>query len=105
MIATRIMSERKDLDQSASESLHSDSEAEQMQLPIQRIHTPFSSLAFPQMDVKGRTTCAFCEYLLHYLQQAITTPSTEVSFLEIINLILRIGTIPWKNCMTVFLPS
>ena len=80
MIATRIMKEGKDLDQSASEYPRSGSEAEEMQLPIERIHAPFSSLAFPQMDVKGRTSCAFCEYLLHYLQQAITTPSTEVTF-------------------------
>ncbi|XP_033224393.1 prosaposin [Belonocnema kinseyi] len=85
MIATRIMSEKKDLDHGASESLHSDSEAEQMQLPIQRIHTPFSSLAFPVMDVKGKTTCAFCEYVLHYVQQAITTPSTEAEVKQVID--------------------
>ena len=80
------MNEGHDLDRGVSDNTQRNSEAEEMQLPIERIHTPFSSLAFPQMDVQGKKTCAFCEYLLHYLQQVITAPSAEVIFLELHNL-------------------
>lgn len=84
-IAVRIMNEKKDLDQSASKNIHPHSEAEEMQLPIERIQGPFSSLAFPQMDVKGQKTCTFCETLMHYLQQIISTPSTEVEVKKVLD--------------------
>lgn len=44
------------------------------QLPIERImpHT---------LTIIGNTElCQFCEYFLHFVQQAITDPATEVSF-------------------------
>lgn len=46
---------------------------EMMQLPIERI---FPSFGAP--EVYNQQTCVFCEYLLHYLQEAITEPATEV---------------------------
>ncbi|XP_051165027.1 prosaposin isoform X2 [Leptopilina boulardi] len=52
------------------------SEAEEMQLPIER-HLSFSSILSPRMDVEGKTTCAFCEMLIHYVQEVLTTPKTE----------------------------
>lgn len=35
-------------------------------------------VAVPKNDVKGKQACALCEYVLHYLQQAITNPKAEV---------------------------
>lgn len=35
-------------------------------------------VAVPQDNVEGRQYCALCEYVLHYLQQAITDPKAEV---------------------------
>lgn len=52
-------------------------EAEEMQLPIERIMGPSVIIGAPQMDLEGKKECAFCEYLMHYLQQAITNPTTE----------------------------
>lgn len=54
------------------------SEAEKMQLPIERISNPLSLLSFPNMDTKGQELCAFCEYLLHEIQQVISDPKSEV---------------------------
>lgn len=44
---------------------------ELMQLPIERLN-PISD------GIYNKEACVFCEYLLHYAQQAITNPSTEV---------------------------
>jgi saposin len=35
-------------------------------------------VAVPQNDFQGKQACALCEYLLHYIQQALTDPKTEV---------------------------
>jgi hypothetical protein len=42
------------------------------QLPVDRM--------LPQtvMDVSNKEECVFCQYFLHYVQQAITDPKTEV---------------------------
>lgn len=56
---------------------YSASEAAAMQLPNDKLLGP-STLSFVNTDVEGQKTCAFCEYLMHYLQQVITNPSTEV---------------------------
>lgn len=45
--------------------------AEEAQLPIERLMPPHSELF-------NSETCVFCEYLLHYLQEYITKPTTEV---------------------------
>lgn len=58
--------------ESGSEEL-SESEVEALQLPIERI-MPIPTL---QGQVNGKQTCALCEYVLHYVQQAITDPATE----------------------------
>ncbi|XP_011300553.1 proactivator polypeptide [Fopius arisanus] len=58
-------------------------EADEMQLPIERFQ-PFATLSLPKMDVEGQKTCAFCEYLLHYLQQVITSPTTEDQVREVL---------------------
>ncbi|XP_058789461.1 uncharacterized protein LOC131663220 isoform X2 [Phymastichus coffea] len=34
-------------------------------------------VAIPQNDVEGKQACAFCEYVMHYIQQAITNPKSE----------------------------
>ncbi|KYN05638.1 PREDICTED: prosaposin [Cyphomyrmex costatus] len=50
------------------------SEAEEMQLPFERL------MPFPLVQsesVNGMKACVFCEYLLHYIQEAITNPITE----------------------------
>lgn len=50
------------------------SKPEAMQLPIERL--------FPQVpEVYNQQVCVFCQYFLHYLQNAITNPSTEVCYL------------------------
>lgn len=47
------------------------SKPEHMQLPIERL--------FPKVpETYNRQVCIFCQYFLHYLQTAITNPSTEV---------------------------
>lgn len=52
---------------------------ELMQLPIERL-TP----AFGQ--VYDNEVCVFCEYFLHYVQQAITSPKLMVSELILIQI-------------------
>lgn len=44
---------------------------ELMQLPIERIFPPHLSMMY------NKQTCLFCEYFLHYLQEAVTNPKTE----------------------------
>lgn len=58
------------------------SEAESMQLPIERM-TPLIAMQ-SENSVSGAKTCALCEYLLHYIQQAITNPTTEEEVKEVI---------------------
>ncbi|KRT84834.1 hypothetical protein AMK59_1027, partial [Oryctes borbonicus] len=53
------------------------SKPESMQLPIERL--------FPQVpDVYNRQACVFCQYLLHYVQTAITNPVTEEKVIEVV---------------------
>lgn len=47
-----------------------------MQLPIERMHKP---------AVYNKQLCTFCEYFLHYVQQAITDPKTENEVKDIVN--------------------
>jgi saposin len=51
---------------------------EQAQLPIDRLMPPHSQLY-------NSETCVFCEYFLHYLQQAITDPATEEEIKAVID--------------------
>ncbi|XP_070518678.1 prosaposin [Cardiocondyla obscurior] len=53
--------------------------AEKMQLPIERL-MPFPMLQ--SESVNGTKTCALCEYLLHYIQDAMTNPVTEEKIKE-----------------------
>jgi len=55
---------------------HPKSEVEDMQLPLERM-MPFPLLQ-PE-SIKGMEACTFCEYLLHYIQDTITNPVTEVT--------------------------
>lgn len=59
--------------ESGSEEL-SESEVESLQLPIERL-VPFPALQGQRNQ--GKQSCALCEYILHYVQQAITDPVTE----------------------------
>ena len=52
------------------------SEAEEMQLPLERL-MPLPLVQSESVD--GMKACTFCEYLLHYIQDAITNPVTEVT--------------------------
>lgn len=56
-------------------------EVEAMQLPIERM-LPFP-ISEGSLDVKGTGECALCEYVLHYIQQSITDPVTEVRIMKI----------------------
>lgn len=58
----------------------SKSEAEEMQLPIERLMPPLLQGA----NVNGKTTCALCEYVLHYIQDSVTNPQTEVIHFKIL---------------------
>lgn len=54
---------------------HPKSEAEEMQLPLERF-MPYPLLQ--SESINGTQACTLCEYLLHYIQDAITNPITEV---------------------------
>lgn len=61
---------------------HPKSEAEEMQLPLERL------MPFPLLQtegVNGVKTCELCEYILHYVQDAITNPITEVMNINFMN--------------------
>lgn len=77
-IGMEIMNEAKEkLIKNEAKVTHERTEAEEMQLPIERMHLPiFESVPFPT-GLAGSQSCALCEYLLHYIQQAITNPITE----------------------------
>lgn len=53
---------------------HPKSEAEEMQLPLERF-MPFPLLQ--SESINGTKACTLCEYLLHYIQDTITNPVTE----------------------------
>lgn len=55
---------------------HPKSEAEEMQLPLERF-MPYPLLQSESVD--GTGACTLCEYLLHYIQDAISNPVTEVN--------------------------
>lgn len=52
---------------------------EELQLPIERLMPPHAQ------EMYNSETCVFCEYFLHYLQQAITNPSTEEEIKQVID--------------------
>ncbi|XP_022910966.2 prosaposin [Onthophagus taurus] len=54
---------------------------EMMQLPIERVFPPFGA----PNEVYNQQACVFCEYLLHYLQEAITEPSSESEIKRIVS--------------------
>lgn len=60
---------------------HPKSEAEEMQLPIERL-MPLPLLQ--EESVHGKEACALCEYLLHYIQQSLTDPTNEVINIKIL---------------------
>lgn len=61
------------------------SEAEEMQLPIERM-MPFPLLQ--DTNINGKTSCALCEYVLHYIQDSVTNPATEVIYFKMLIYIL-----------------
>lgn len=80
-IGVRIINERRKNVGEDGAGIRQDNEkteADEMQLPIERMGGMSVIVGAPQMNIEGQQTCAFCEYLLHYLQQVITNPSTEV---------------------------
>lgn len=65
---------------------HLKSEAEEMQLPIERL-SPFPLLQ-PE-SVNGKEACALCEYLLHYIQDTVTDPANEEKVKEALGKICK----------------
>ncbi|XP_012523993.1 prosaposin [Monomorium pharaonis] len=53
---------------------HQKSEAEEMQLPLERL-MPYPLLQ--EQSVDGTQACTLCEYLLHYIQNTLTDPTNE----------------------------
>lgn len=72
----RIFQEAKKNLENEKQMELSKSEVEAMQLPIERL-MPFP-ISQGGLGVEGKESCAFCEYVLHYIQEAITDPVTEV---------------------------
>lgn len=72
---------------------HLKSEAEEMQLPIERL-SPFPLLQ-PE-SVNGKEACALCEYLLHYIQDTVTDPANEVINIQILIFIV------FSNSMSLY---
>lgn len=60
------------------------SEADEMQLPAERLGSSLTLLGMPNMDVSGQKSCAMCEFVLHELQKEMTQSSTEVRYFKII---------------------
>lgn len=46
-------------------------------------------IAVPKNDVEGKQTCALCEYVLHFLQQAITNPKAEDEVKQVIDKVCK----------------
>ncbi|XP_050459796.1 prosaposin isoform X1 [Cataglyphis hispanica] len=65
---------------------HQKSEAEEMQLPIERL-APFPLLQVE--SVNGKEACALCEYLLHYIQDTVTNPAIEEKVKEVLGTICK----------------
>lgn len=74
------------------------SEAEEMQLPIERMMPPL--FLFPDYgSIENKQACALCEYILHYIQETVSSPATEVINLKIIKFSERIYISLYKNQM------
>ncbi|KAJ8681335.1 hypothetical protein QAD02_017122 [Eretmocerus hayati] len=58
---------------------------EQQQVSLPRLHIGEKIVAVPKNDVEGKETCALCEYVLHFIQQAITDPKAEQDVKNVIN--------------------
>ncbi|XP_071553220.1 prosaposin isoform X1 [Temnothorax nylanderi] len=65
---------RKDEVEVAIGKEHPKSEADEMQLPLERL-MPFPLLQAESLN--GTKACTLCEYLLHYIQDTMTNPVTE----------------------------
>lgn len=65
---------------------HPKSEAEEMQLPIERL-MPLPLLQ--EESVHGKEACALCEYLLHYIQQSLTDPTNEEEVKQVLGKICK----------------
>lgn len=57
---------------------HLNTEIEEMQLPIERYGLSLTGPRTSQTVAESKEGCALCEYVLHYIQIAITNPTNEV---------------------------
>lgn len=75
-IGVRILNKKAD---GKVESKRYNTEAEEMQLPLERFHISSNDQQTLQHapGVEGKATCSLCEYLLHYIQETITDPTNE----------------------------
>lgn len=71
--ALKIMNENKGQLDSNNANVKIIQSPEMMQLPIERLTPHYLN------SIYNRQTCVFCEYFLHYVQEAITKTSTVVS--------------------------
>lgn len=81
-IGVRIFSNSKT--NAKSNDKHYNTEAEEMQLPLKKYHVSFNGLQTSPAGAEGTKTCALCEYILHFVQEAITNPITEKKVKEVI---------------------
>ncbi|XP_015439486.1 PREDICTED: prosaposin [Dufourea novaeangliae] len=82
--AQTFQESKKNKETEKSEELR-ESEIEAMQLPIDRM------LPFPlsEAPVGGKVSCALCEYVLHYIQDALTNPTTDDQVKEVIEKVCK----------------
>ncbi|XP_011501216.1 PREDICTED: uncharacterized protein LOC105364885 [Ceratosolen solmsi marchali] len=55
----------------------------------QRLSIGPTDIAVPQNNLQGKEACALCEYILHYIQQAITSPEAEDEVRQVIDKICQ----------------
>ncbi|XP_043267105.1 prosaposin [Venturia canescens] len=104
-IATEIALERKNVGEHGAGTRQEakKTEADEMQLPIERIMGPSVIMGAPQMDLQGKKECAFCEYFLHYMQQVFSYPVTEDELKQVMGKVCKKLPKSVQNTCTEFL--
>ncbi|XP_043672943.1 prosaposin [Vespula pensylvanica] len=81
-IGVRILNKKID-------TKNNNTEVEEMQLPIERYGISFNGPKISQTGAESKEGCALCEYVLHYIQIAITDPTNEEKVKQIIGKICK----------------
>ncbi|KAI4489481.1 hypothetical protein M0802_011093 [Mischocyttarus mexicanus] len=85
-IGVRILNNKM---QTKVEKKHRNTEVEEMQLPFERYGLSLGSSIVSQPGIESKEGCALCEYILHYLQGAITDPTNEDKVKEVFGKICK----------------